>query len=95
MTECTCRGGNPNCFKCGGFGIITKGKPQNRWNPIETVNPDRSLCPYCNHKFESGKKLVNHIVIVHSEMKHAEQELRKKVINSSVLTKNSDEDLEQ
>jgi len=24
MTECTCRGGNPNCYRCGGWGLLDR-----------------------------------------------------------------------
>lgn len=73
MPECTCRGGNPNCYKCGGFGWI--GSDLYR-SPV-SVSAGKSVrgkkkrnvvgnvtCPYCK------KKVVNldhHVSTVHPD----------------------------
>ena len=37
MPECTCRGGNPHCFKCGGWGWIGSFAPSSTLKPSFTL----------------------------------------------------------
>lgn len=43
MPECTCRGANPNCFKCGGWGWLGDQVARNRAGRLDVrVSPTRS-----------------------------------------------------
>lgn len=75
MPECTCRGGNPNCRKCGGWGWIGdkiwerrapdhSGALSPRHAPISGRKkgkkaPRNHACPFCARKFASINHHVN------------------------------------
>jgi hypothetical protein len=50
MPECSCRGTNPNCFKCGGWGWLGDGIAQQR------VNPDHSSLSPGKHTSQKYKE---------------------------------------
>ena len=77
MPECTCRGGNPNCFKCGGWGWIGDDIFKHRAPPSSgSLSPGKSVqgkrnkrkaarnipCPYCKKKVAN---LDNHVSVTH------------------------------
>lgn len=76
MPECTCRGGNPNCFKCGGWGQIGNGainslikissKITGQENNKKSKSAQRTLhaCYFCNKKFAN---LDQHISMAHPD----------------------------
>lgn len=77
MPECTCRGGNPNCFKCGGWGWIGDGISKHRASASSgPLLPGKSVrvrtskrktarnipCPYCKKKVAN---LDHHVSVTH------------------------------
>ena len=73
-TPCTCRGGNPNCFRCGGWGYIDgigKGRASPGLASTGKLGAIRSgrrkafkVCPVCG---QSVMKLEKHLKKVHSD----------------------------
>ena len=77
MPECTCRGGNPNCFKCGGWGWIgddiSKHRASRSFGPMSLGKSVRGEsrkrkaarnipCPYCKKKVAN---LDHHVSVTH------------------------------
>ena len=62
MPQCDCLGGNPDCYKCGGWGWIGDDIQRHRMGDMTTDT--RVRCPYC-------EKMVNnpdlHVSQVHRE----------------------------
>ena len=74
MPECTCRGGNPNCFKCNGWGWIggyihTSSSSLSSNKSIHSISENRKTvqrplysCCYCNKKVAN---LDHHVSVTH------------------------------
>lgn len=59
MPECSCRGTNPNCFKCGGWGLIGDEIAQQRVNPdhLPLSSPGKSTRKKNKKRVVKRKKL--------------------------------------
>ena len=58
MPECTCRGRNPDCFKCGGWGWIGDNISKNRKRPsgLVSLSPGNSVTRKKKKKYMIFKK---------------------------------------
>ena len=67
MRKCTCRGGNPVCAFCGGWGEIP-GKPIKANTPPKIPKPSlvHIICPYCQ-KLVKFSILDNHVREIHND----------------------------
>jgi hypothetical protein len=98
MSECSCRGSNPNCFKCGGWGQLGDEIAQQRVNPDHSpLSPGTSKsqkkvsrqkmekCEYCKKVFPSN--------MLNRHLKKRHRKRTKTVsINSESIEKNLPED---
>lgn len=99
MPECTCRGGNPNCFKCGGWGWVGDDISKHRARPYSgPLSPGKTArakrkerkaarnipCPYCNKKVSN---LDRHVSVTHADewLQYAELDhVRSKLISNNL-----------
>ena len=67
--QCSCGGGNPACYKCGGWGYVDAiGEGRGTENisvglgNLSAGKNRRKICPYCNWQ---GRKLTRHLRLCH------------------------------
>lgn len=67
--ECSCRGANPNCFKCGGWGWIGDKIYEDRGDLTDLANDVSKpklivRCPHCGARV-SLRRINRHLRKIH------------------------------
>lgn len=79
MIECSCHGNNPDCYKCGGKGFLTKEDLTPEYKKISySPRPAKSKV---QHNSKDIKKPKAHNILIRLERKKAYAKKRKELIN--------------
>lgn len=90
MKTCSCQGGNPNCSKCGGWGVLDeisfRRTTESAFPPLENSKKKKKKkkkpCPFCEKKYSNVRA---HVIVKHPsefEVYKNTESVKSKVLNT-------------